>query len=697
MHWMHVIRLSVLQRSVGMKLTVALVGNQNCGKTSLFNQLTGSQQHVGNFPGVTVERKSGFIKQSFIQPEASNERNLTIEVVDLPGIYSLSPYTPEEIVTRDFLTKNRPDAVLNILDSTNIERNLYLSLQLVELQIPMVMALNMMDEVTAAGNSIDVDRLSENLQIDALPISAIKGDGITELVQHLMDVAVNKKKPQKIDFCDLGPVHQAIHSMMHLIADHCEARSLPIRYCATKLIEGDKLMLDELGLNENEHDILGHITTEMERDIGTDRAAAIADMRYDYIAKVTKDCVHRVGETIAQKRSTKIDSVLTHRIWAIPIFLAIMALIFYLTFGLIGKYLSDWFGAALDWTGVMIDAALAIYGLSPVFHSLVVDGLCTGIGSVLSFMPTILVLFFFLALLEDTGYLARVAFVMDSALRKIGLSGKSFVPMLIGFGCSVPAVMSTRTLSSRRDKKMTIFIIPFMSCSAKLPVYSLFSMVFFPEHAALVMICLYIGGFVMAVLAALMLKNTAFKGKPVPFVLELPAYRMPSLKNMWLSTWEKAKDFLHKAFTVILTATLIIWFLQHFDTRLNIVSDSSKSMLASLGSFIAPVFYPLGFREWRLATALIAGLTAKEAVVSTIAVLCGATGTGLYAALHTMLTPAAAVSFLVFTLLYMPCVAAFAAERREIGKKDAVLAMAFATCTAWITSFIAYHIAVLFL
>jgi ferrous iron transport protein B len=690
--------LSVLQKRQGdkMKLTVALVGNQNCGKTSLFNQLTGSQQHVGNFPGVTVERKSGFIKQSFIQPESSNEKNLTIEVVDLPGIYSLSPYTPEEIVTRDFLMKDKPDAILNILDSTNIERNLYLTLQLEELGIPMVLALNMMDEVVAAGNSIDVLKLSGNMQLAAVPISAVKGDGISELVQRLMDVAVNKKKPAKIDFCDIGPVHQAIHSMTHLIADHCERRGLPARYCATKLIEGDKIILEELGLNENEHEILSHITTEMERDAGTDNAAAIADMRYSYISKVTSDCVHRVGETIEQKRSTKIDALLTSKYFAIPIFLGIMSLIFYLTFGLVGKWLSDWFGMGLDWVTGIVDTALTLYDLSATAHSLIIDGLFAGIGSVLSFMPTILVLFFFLAMLEDTGYMARVAFVMDSALRKIGLSGKSFVPMLIGFGCSVPAVMSTRTLSSRRDKKMTIFIIPFMSCSAKLPVFSLFSVIFFPDHAALVMICLYVGGFVMAVLSALLLKNTAFKGKPVPFVLELPAYRMPSLKNMWLSTWEKAKDFLRKAFTIILGAALIIWFLQHFDIRLNLVTDASKSMLASLGSFIAPVFYPLGFSDWRLATALVAGLSAKEAVVSTLAVLCGASGAGLSSILQTILTPASAVSFLVFTLLYMPCIAAFAAIRREIGTKDAVAAMAFATGTAWVMACIVYHVAILF-
>ena len=680
-----------------MKLTIALVGNQNCGKTTLFNQLTGSIQHVGNFPGVTVERKSGFVKSSLIHTDGIPVKNLEIEIFDLPGVYSLSPYTPEEIVTRDFIINEKPDAILNILDATNIERNLYLTLQLEELQVPMVLALNMMDEVHAAGNSIDVNRLSENLQIDAVPVSAVQADGIEELVNRIVDVAINKKKPSKVDFCDVGPVHQAIHSMAHLIADHCEARSLPVRYAATKLIEDDKLMLEALALNENETDILGHITTEMERDAGTDRAAAIADMRYSYIEKVTSDCVHRVGETPAQMRSVKIDRILTGKYTAIPIFLCIMALIFWLTFGVIGNFLSDAFGSALAALTGLIDRGLTAYGLSPVAKSLIVDGVCTGVSSVLSFMPTILVLFFFLALLEDTGYMARVAFVMDTALRKIGLSGKSFVPMLIGFGCSVPAVMSTRTLSSRRDKKMTIFIIPFMSCSAKLPVYSLLSAAFFPEHAALVMIGLYIGGFVIAILSALLLKGTAFRGKPVPFVLELPAYRLPSLKNMGLSIWDKAKDFLHKAFTVIFTATVVIWFLQHFDLKLNLVSDSSTSILSAIGSLIAPVFRPLGFGDWRISTALITGLTAKEAVVSTLAVLAGGgTDAGLTAAITSMLTPASALAFLTFVLLYMPCVATFAVIRKEIGTKHAIGSAVYQCCTAWIFAFLVYTIAVLF-
>lgn len=680
-----------------MKLTIALVGNQNCGKTTLFNQLTGSIQHVGNFPGVTVERKSGFVKPSLIHTDDVSVKNLEIEIFDLPGVYSLSPYTPEEIVTRDFIINEKPDAILNILDATNIERNLYLTLQLEELQVPMVLALNMMDEVIAAGNSIDVNKLSENLQLDAVPVSAVKADGIEELVNRIVDVAINKKKPSKVDFCDAGPVHQAIHSMAHLIQDHCEARSLPIRYAATKLIEDDRLMLEAIGLNENETDILGHITTEMERDAGTDRAAAIADMRYSYIEKVTSDCVHRVGETPAQMRSYKIDKVLTGKYTAIPIFLCIMALIFWLTFGVIGKFLSDAFGSALAALTGLIDSGLTAYQLSPVAKSLIIDGVCTGVSSVLSFMPTILVLFFFLALLEDTGYMARVAFVMDTALRKIGLSGKSFVPMLIGFGCSVPAVMSTRTLSSRRDKKMTIFIIPFMSCSAKLPVYSLLSAAFFPEHAAIVMIGLYIGGFIIAILSALLLKGTAFKGKPVPFVLELPAYRLPSIKNMALSIWDKAKDFLHKAFTVIFTATVIIWFLQHFDLKLNLVQDPTTSILSAIGSLIAPIFRPLGFGDWRISTALITGLTAKEAVVSTLAVLAGGgTDAGLTAALTTMLTPASALAFLTFVLLYMPCVATFAVIRKEIGTKHAIGSAVYQCCVAWIFAFLVYTIAFLF-
>lgn len=680
-----------------MKLKIALVGNQNCGKTTLFNLLTGSSQHVGNFPGVTVEGKSGTIRQEFIPHDGSDEKHIEAELFDLPGIYSIAPYTPEEIVTRDFLMNEHPDAILNILDATNIERNLYLTLQLEELQIPMVLALNMMDEVVAAGNSIDVMKLQQDMQIDAVPISAVKGDGVSELVNRIIDAAVYKKKPAKIDFCEVGPVHQAIHSMAHLIADHADSRGLPLRYCATCLIEGDDSMVERLGINANEKDILGHITTEMERDAGTDREAAIADMRYAYIAKVTKNSVHRVGDTIEQKRSVKIDNILTHKYFGIPIFLGIMSLIFYLTFGVIGKTLSDWFSMGIDFVTGLADKGLTAYGLNPAFHSLIIDGVFAGVGSVLSFMPTILVLFFFLALLEDTGYMARVAFVMDTALRKIGLSGKSFVPMLIGFGCSVPAIMATRTLSSRRDKKMTIFIIPFMSCSAKLPVYALFASAFFPDKAALVMIFLYLMGFTVAIIAALFLKNTVFTGKPVPFVLELPAYRMPGVRSMALSIKEKAGDFLRKAFTIIFAATIVIWFLRNFDIRLNLVTDTSHSILAVIGTAIAPIFGPLGFNDWRLSTALITGLTAKEAVVSTLAVLTGAgTGAALGAAVASMMSSASALAFLTFTLLYMPCVAAMAVTRREIGKRNAFGAMAFQTITAWIVAFIVYHIALLF-
>jgi ferrous iron transport protein B len=680
-----------------MKLKIALVGNQNCGKTTLFNLLTGSNQHVGNFPGVTVERKSGVIKQEFIPRDDSDERDLSAEVFDLPGIYSLAPYTPEEIVTRDFLMNEHPDAILNIVDATNIERNLYLSLQLEELQIPMVIALNMMDEVVAAGNSIDVVKLQQDMQIDAVPISAVKEDGVTELVNRILDVAFHKRKPAKIDFCEAGPVHQAIHSMAHLIADHADARGLPIRYCATCLIEGDDLMVEKLGLNANEKDILGHITTEMERDAGTDREAAIADMRYAYIAKVTVNSVHKIGETLEQQRSVKIDNMLTHKYLGIPIFLGIMSLIFYLTFGLIGRILSNWFSIGINFVTLLADHALTAYGLNPTVHSLIINGVFAGVGSVLSFMPTILVLFFFLALLEDTGYMARVAFVMDTALRRIGLSGKSFVPMLIGFGCSVPAIMATRTLSSRRDKKMTIFIIPFMSCSAKLPVYALFASAFFPDKAALVMIFLYILGLCVAVIAAFLLKNTLFIGKPVPFVLELPAYRMPGIRSMALNIWEKARDFLRRAFTIIFTATIAIWFLQNLDIRLNLVSDASHSMLSAIGTFIAPVFGPLGFYDWKLSTALVTGLTAKEAVVSTLAVLTGAgTGTALGTAVSSMMSQASALGFLTFTLLYMPCVAAMAVTRREIGRHNALAAVIFQTLTAWIVAFIVYHIAVLF-
>jgi ferrous iron transport protein B len=696
MPWWLLLRLRCSE--VAMKITLALVGNQNCGKTTLFNQLTGSTQHVGNFPGVTVERKSGFVKQTFLHPDENAERNVVVEIVDLPGIYSLSPYTPEEIVTRDFLMHEKPDAIINILDATNIERNLYLSLQLAELQIPMVLALNMMDEVTGAGNSINVEKLQEELALNAVPISATRGDGVTELVTRVVAVAVEKKRPTKIDFCAEGsPVHQAIHSIAHLIADHTDSRGLPNRFCATKLVEGDDLLVEQLGLNKNERDILDHITREMEQDAGTDREAALADMRYAYIAHITEGSVHRVGDTKEQKRSVKIDNILTHKYLAIPLFLAIMALIFWLTFGIIGSGLSALLSTGIDFLTAAADGALTRYGLNPVIQSLIINGIFAGVGSVLSFMPTILVLFFFLALLEDTGYMARVAFVMDTAFRKIGLSGKSFVPMLIGFGCSVPAIMSTRTLSSRRDKKMTIFILPFMSCSAKLPVYALFTAVFFPHHGALVMIGLYLTGFLVAILAALLLKNTVFSGKPVPFVLELPAYRMPSLKNMALDIGQKAQDFLRKAFTVILCATLVIWFLRNFDTRLNMVADASQSMLASIGTFITPLFRPLGFNDWRLSTALITGLTAKEAVVSTLAVLLGAgSGAELNSLLAPLLSIPAALSFLTFILLYMPCIAALAVTKREIGAKSAIAAMSFQTITAWIIALGVYHLALLF-
>ena len=676
-----------------MNIRIALIGNQNCGKTTLFNQLTGSNQHVGNFPGVTVEGKTGIIKTAFFKGEEFSGLPVHAELVDLPGIYSLSPYTSEEIVTRDFLTSGNPDAVINILDATNIERNLYLTLQLMEMQIPMVVALNMMDEVRSAGNSIDVDALADELKIDIVPISANKGEGVSELAQRVAIVAMKKRKPEKLDFCD-GPVHQAIHSIAHLIDDHAAAMHLPLRFAATKLVEGDEPILKVLQLNQNEHDILGHIVTEMENALGTDREAALADMRYAYIARITQNTVHRHGETKEQIRSIQIDNVLTHRIFAIPIFLGIMALIFYLTFGLIGAALSDCLSRGIDWIIAAVDECLSLYGLNPLVQSLIIDGVFAGVGSVLSFMPTILVLFFFLALLEDSGYMARIAFVMDTLLRKIGLSGKSFVPMLIGFGCSVPAIMASRTLSSRRDKKLTVFILPFMSCSAKLPVYSLFSTAFFPKHAPFVMIGLYIGGIIVAILASLLLRNTIFRGNPIPFVLELPAYRLPSIRSMVLNISEKARDFLYRAFTVICAASVAVWFLRTLDIRLNVVDVADESMLASIGSFLTPIFGPLGFGDWRLSTALITGLTAKETVVSTLAVLLGTgTGTELQSALTMLISPAAAISFLSFVLLYMPCVAALAVTRREIGRRNAFVAMLFQTFTAWVVAWFVYHMA----
>ena len=664
----------------------ALIGNQNCGKTTLFNQLTGSNQHVGNFPGVTVEKKEGQVRRG------------TDGVVDLPGIYSLSPYTAEEVVTRDFLIREKPDAILNIVDGTNIERNLYLTLQLIELQRPMVVALNMMDEVVASGGSIDISTLSRELGVEVVPISAAKNQGISELIDRVRRVAENRILPAKMDFCD-GPVHRAIHGITHLIEDHAAAARIPARFAATKLIEGDAPTLEAIRLNDNELDTLEHITAEMETALGTDREAALADMRYNYIERLAAVAVHKPKETREQARSVRIDAVLTNKYLAIPIFLLIMSLVFWLTFGVVGATLSDWMAAAVEWVTGQVDGALTAFGLNPVVHSLVIDGIFAGVGSVLSFLPTIVVLFFFLSLLEDSGYMARVAFVMDKLLRKIGLSGRSFVPMLIGFGCSVPAIMATRTLSSDRDRKMTIILTPFMSCSAKLPIYAVFTAAFFPRRAALVMILLYVMGMVVAILYGLLLKATLFRGQPVPFVMELPAYRLPAPRSILLHMWEKAKDFIRKAFTVIFLASLVIWFLQTLDIRFNVVAYSADSMLASVGALVAPMFAPLGFGDWRASTALITGLTAKEAVVSTLAVLMGAANqTELQPLLASLFTPAAAFSFLTFTLLYMPCVAAFAAVRREYGSTlKAVGIMAAQTGVAWCTALLVYHAALMIL
>ncbi|NLM01278.1 MAG: ferrous iron transport protein B [Treponema sp.] len=681
-----------------MKLTIALIGNQNCGKSTLFNQLTGSKQHVGNFPGVTVEKKSGLIKHQFVHPQ-DNIHKIQVELVDLPGIYSLSPYTPEEILTRDFLINEKIDAVINIVDATNLERNLYLTLQLMEMQLPMVLALNMMDEVLNAGNSINVEKLSSMLGIDVVPIVANKGDGITELSQITIENALKNKVPSKTDFCEVGSAyHKAIHAIAHLIENNAQKAKIPLRFAATKLVEGDEIILKKLSLNKNETDILEHITTEMESELETDREAALADMRYAFIEKCTKLAVNKVSETKEQLRSVKIDKVLTHRIFSIPIFIAIMAIIFYLTFNIIGGTLSDWLTIIIDTFTAFVDNALTKINLAPPVHSLIINGIFAGVGSVLSFLPFIIVLFFFLSLLEDSGYMARIAFVMDGFLRKIGLSGKSIVPMLIGFGCSVPAIMATRTLNSRRDKRLTIFITPFMSCSAKLPVYALLSAAFFPGKEVIVMICLYLGGIIVAILSALLLKKTIFTGKPIPFVMELPAYRMPTAKTLALHLWEKARDFLKKAFTVIFMATIIIWFLQTFNFRFEMIEDSGTSILAAFGKVISPVFKPLGFDDWRLSTALITGLSAKEVVVSTLAVLTG-TGAelsgsaGLQNALSSMMSPQAALAYLVFILLYMPCVATLAVTKRELGTKLAIFAVTFQTVTAWIVAFFVHLVA----
>ena len=663
----------------GEPLTFGLIGNQNCGKTTLFNQLTGANQHVGNFPGVTVDRKDGQIKN---HPEAT--------VTDLPGIYSLSPYTNEEIVTRDFLIQNKPRGIINIVDATNIERNLYLTMQLIEMDIPMVLALNMMDEVRENGGTIQVNRLEEALGIPVIPISAAKNEGIGELIEHAIHVARYDECPGRLDFCDANgengqaAIHRCIHAVVHLIEDHAKKAEIPARFAATKLVEGDKLILQQLGLDRNEEETLEHMIHEMEEECAKDREAALADMRFKFIEKVCTQTVAKPTESKAHARSVKADKILTGKYTALPAFAAIMGLIFWLTFGVIGAGLSDWLSVGIDIVTDFADRALTAYGLNPVVHSLIIDGIFAGVGSVLSFLPIIVVLFFFLSILEDSGYMARIAFVMDKLLRKIGLSGRSFVPMIIGFGCSVPAIMATRTLSSERDRKMTILLTPFMSCSAKLPIYALFTYAFFPKYRALVMVGLYFTGIIVGVLFSLLLKNTAFQGEPVPFVMELPNYRLPSLKSVGMLIWDKAKDFITKAFTIIFMASIVIWFLQTFDVRLNVVVDSKDSLLALIGGFAAPVFVPLGFGDWRISTALITGFTAKESVVSTLTVLFG----GDMSALNTLFTPFSALVFLVFTLLYTPCVAAIASVKREMGTARSAFLVVIMQCViAWIVAF----------
>ena len=664
-------------------MILALAGNQNCGKTTLFNALTGSNQHVGNFPGVTVDQKIGDVK---------GEKSC--QVVDLPGIYSLRPYTQEEIVTRDFIINEKPDGIINIVDATNIERNLYLTLQLLELCVPMVLALNMMDEVNSNGGTVNIEKMSELLGIPVVPISASKGEGVSELIDKAVSTAKNKQKPKVWDFCSAeSPVHRCIHAVVHLIDDHAERAGLPARFCTSKLIEGDPDIEDRLELDENERELLEHCIVEMEDESGLDRNAALAAMRYDFIESVVSDSVVKAHESREHRRSMAIDKVLTGKYTALPVFFGVMFLVFWLTFGVIGSALSDLLALGIDSFTSLADRALTAYGINPIVHSLVIDGIFAGVGSVLTFLPLIVVLFFFLSILEDTGYMARVAFVMDRALRKIGLSGRSFVPMLIGFGCSVPAIMATRTVSSDRDRKMTILLTPYMSCSAKIPIYAVFATAFFPNHKALVMISMYVVGIVLSVLLALILKNTAFKGNPVPFVMELPNYRLPSPKSVVLLLWDKAKDFLQRAFGIIFIATIIIWFLRSFDTRLNVVENSADSLLALIGRFIAPVFAPLGFGDWRAATSLISGFTAKEAVISTMAVLLETNLSNLGGALSEIFTPLTAVSFLVFTLLYTPCVAAVASIRRELGSKLQTLGVVLLQCTvAWICALVIYQV-----
>lgn len=658
-------------------LRFGLAGNQNCGKTTLFNQLTGSNQHVGNFPGVTVDRKDGVIKGH----ENTN-------VTDLPGIYSLSPYTGEEIVSRDFLMKDKPHGVINIVDATNIERNLYLTMQVMELDIPMVLALNMMDEMRENGGTVHVNRLEEILGIPVVPIVAAKGEGIDELVEHALHVAKYKERPGRIDFCDengpMAPVHRCIHAIEHMIEDHALRLGIPVRFAATKLVEDDDIIMERLSLSDNEKETLEHIITEMEKEMGTDRQAALADMRFTFIERVCEETVVKPHASKEYERSVAIDRILTGRYTAIPAFIIIMAFIFWMTFGVFGTFCSDMMEAGIDYVTSVVDNALSIYGINEVVHSLVIKGIFAGVGSVLSFLPTIVILFFFLSILEDSGYMARIAFIMDKLVRKMGLSGRSFVPMLIGFGCSVPAIMSTRTLPSERDRKMTIMLTPFMSCSAKMPIYAFFTAAFFARNKALVMVSLYFTGIVMAIIFAKILSLTKFKGTPVPFVMELPNYRLPGIRNVLHLIYDKAKDFITKAFTIIFVASIIIWFLRNFDMRLNITTDSAESLLAMLGNVVAPLFVPLGFADWKVPTALITGFVAKESVVSTLTLLTGEGNLSL------MFTPFQAVVFLVFSLLYTPCVAAIAAVKRELGKGWAVSIVLIQCIVAWVAAFLVY-------
>ena len=662
----------------------ALAGNQNCGKTTLFNALTGANQHVGNFPGVTVDQKIGVI------------RGTEHQVVDLPGIYSIRPYSQEELVTRDFILNEKPDAIINIVDATNIERNLYLTLQLLTLRVPTVVALNMMDELHGNGGSVDVKKMINALGVPVVPISAVKKQGISELVDTIVKTAREKQLPNVLDFCPDGPVHRCIHAVSHIIEDHASNANISRRFCAMKLIEGEKEFYDLLRLSRNEIELIEHSVIEMESDRGLDRNAALADMRYNFIENVCQECVVRAKESKEHRRSVRIDKILTNRYLAIPLFVGIMGLVFYLTFNVFGAWLSDLLAYAIDGLTMFADDLLGRYGMNPVVHSLIIDGIFSGVGSVLSFLPVIVVLFFFLSMLEDSGYMARVAFVMDKLLRKIGLSGRSFVPMLIGFGCTVPGIMATRTLSSNRDRKMTILLTPYMSCSAKIPIYSVFAAAFFPGKELPVMIALYFGGMAVGILVALVMNKTTFRGEPIPFVMELPNYRLPSGRSVLLLMWEKAKDFLQRAFSIIFVATVLIWFLQTFDIRFNVVSDSANSILATLGRLVAPVFAPLGFGDWRMVTALVSGFTAKEAVVSTFGVVLGVGTEQLTTALHNLFTTRSAASFLAFCLLYTPCMAAVATIRRELNSRWKTVGVVIMQCVvAWLVSYLVYQLGVL--